>query len=95
MTVSAGAEVEVHNKYIDIQILISGAEEAFGWADRSTLTEPKEEFNAEKDIQFFEDAPQTYYTMRPGQFTILLPEDAHAPIIGEGKIKKLIAKIKL
>lgn len=87
------AKLEVHNKYIDIQILVSGSEEAFGWADRSTLTAPKEAFNEEKDIQFFEDAPQTYYTMRPGQFTILLPEDAHAPLVGEGEIRKVILKV--
>ena len=87
------AKLEVHDKYIDIQILISGSEEAFGWADRSTLTQPKEAFNAEKDIQFFDDEPQTYYTMRPGQFTILLPEDAHAPLVGEGEIRKVILKV--
>lgn len=87
------AKLEVHDKYIDIQILISGAEEAFGWADRSTLTQPKGEFNVEKDILFFEDAPQTYYTLRPGQFTILMPEDAHAPLVGEGEIRKVILKV--
>ena len=87
------AKLEVHDKYIDIQILVEGAEEAFGWADRSTLVAPKGEFNAEKDILFFDDAPQTYYTMRPGQFTILLPEDAHAPLVGEGEIRKVILKV--
>lgn len=87
------AKLEVHDKYIDIQILLSGAEEAFGWADRSTLREPKEAFNAEKDIQFFLDKPQTYCTLRPGQFTILLPEDAHAPLVGEGTIRKVILKV--
>ena len=87
------AKLEVHDKYIDIQILVSGADEAFGWADRSTLTQPKDAFNAEKDIQFFLDAPQTYYTLRPGQFTILFPEDAHAPLVGEGSIRKVILKV--
>ena len=88
------AKLEVHDKYIDIQILLSGADEAFGWADRSQLKQPKEAFNAEKDIQFFLDEPQTYYTLRPGQFTILFPEDAHAPMIGEGQIKKIIVEVK-
>ena len=89
------AKLEVHDKYIDIQILIAGADEAFGWADRSALTQPKDAFNAEKDIQFFLDAPQTYYTLRPGQFTILFPEDAHAPLVGEGNIRKVILKVLL
>ena len=89
------AKLEVHDKYIDIQILLSGADEAFGWADRSTLKQPKDAFNPEKDIQFFLDAPQTYYTLRPGQFTILFPEDAHAPLVGEGEIRKVILKVLL
>ena len=87
------AKLEVHDKYIDIQILLSGVDESFGWADRSTLIAPKEPFNAEKDIQFFEDEPQTYYTLRPGQFTILRPEDAHAPLVGEGVMRKVILKV--
>lgn len=87
------AKLEVHDKYIDIQILIEGADEAFGWADRAQLTQPKGEFNTEKDILFYEDEPQTYYTMRPGQFTILLPADAHAPLVGEGEIRKVILKV--
>ena len=87
------AKLEVHDAYIDIQILISGADESFGWSEHAALTQPKEAFNAEKDIQFFEDEPQTYYTMRPGQFTILMPEDAHAPMVGEGEIRKVILKV--
>ncbi|MDE6624595.1 MAG: YhcH/YjgK/YiaL family protein, partial [Alistipes sp.] len=51
-------------------------------------------FNAEKDIQFFEDVPQTYYTLRPGQFTILFPEDGHAPMVGEGVVRKIIFKVR-
>ena len=31
----------------------------------------------------------------PGQFAIVFPEDPHAPVIGEGKIRKLIGKVKL
>ena len=36
---------------------------------------------------------QTYLTIRPGEFVIVWPEDAHAPIIGEGTLRKLIAKV--
>ena len=33
--------------------------------------------------------------MQPGEFAIVYPEDPHAPVIGEGKIRKLIGKVKL
>ncbi len=89
----ADAKLEVHNVYADIQILISGNEESFGWAERKDLTQPQADFDATKDIQFFDDAYQTIYTMRQGQFTILMPEDGHAPLIGKGKVKKAIVKV--
>lgn len=73
------AKLEVHNEYIDIQVLISGREESFGWSERRNLRRPLAEFDAGNDIQLFDDEPQTYYTVRPGQFTMLLPEDGHAP----------------
>lgn len=88
------AKLEVHNEYIDIQILVSGKEESFGWSERKDLTQPQADFNEEKDIQFFDDVPQTYYTLKPGQFTILLPEDGHAPMVGEGPIRKIIVKVR-
>lgn len=86
------AKLEVHDKYIDIQVVVRG-EETFGWSERCDCTQPREEFDAEKDIQFFLDKPQTCYTLRGGQFSILFPEDAHAPMIGEGIVKKIIFKV--
>lgn len=88
------AKLEVHNEYIDIQVLISGEAESFGWSERKDLSQPQAEFNAEKDIQFFDDEPQTYYTLRPGQFTVLFPEDGHAPMVGEGTVRKIIVKVR-
>ncbi len=88
------AKLEVHNEYIDIQILITGTEEAFGWSERKDLKIPQSAFNAESDIQFFDDVPQTYYTLRPGQFTVLFPEDGHAPMVGEGHVRKIIVKVR-
>ena len=69
------AKLEIHNEYIDIQVLIRGEEESFGWSERRELKKPLGEFSVENDIQLFDDVPQTYYTMRPGQFTVLFPED--------------------
>ncbi len=89
------AKVEVHNNYADIQIVVSGDPEGFGYIPRADLKQPVEEFNTVKDIQFYFDAPQTIYYVRPGQFTLLLPEDGHAPLIGSGFVKKAVIKVKL
>lgn len=89
------AKLEVHDAYIDIQVLVRGREESFGWSERRELKKPQGEFDKENDIQLFDDVPQTYYTLRPGQFTVLLPEDGHAPMVGEGAVRKIIVKVRL
>lgn len=90
----SAAHLEVHNRYLDVQVVLGG-EELFGWSDRADCQVAEGEFDAERDILFYADAPQTFYMVRPGQFTILFPEDAHAPMLGNGSVKKLIFKVLL
>ena len=87
------APLEVHDRYTDIQILIAG-NESFGWADRSTLTSPRGEMDPDKDILFFDDCPSGFVTLRPGQMVIFALHDAHAPLIGDGTVRKVIVKVK-
>ena len=46
-------------------------------------------------VIFYSDKPDTYFQFKAGQFAIFYPEDVHAPMIGEGPIKKLVVKVKL
>ena len=85
---------ECHNKHIDIQVLLEG-EEQIGWKPRTDCKEPKGDYNPEKDVLFYQDAPDMYFALRPGQFVILFPEDVHAPMISEGNIKKLVIKVRV
>lgn len=87
------AALEVHDDYIDIQVVAGGVEE-FGWSPREALTTPREEFDKSKDIGFYSDVPKTFYTVREGEFCILMPQDAHAPMLGEGVVKKMIFKVR-
>ncbi len=89
------AKLEVHNNYADIQIVVSGDPEGFGYIPRLERVSPAAEFDTVKDIQFYTDVPQTIYFVYPGQFTLLMPEDGHAPLIGEGAVKKAVIKVKL
>jgi biofilm protein TabA len=90
----ADAKFEAHNNYIDIQVCPAGTEQ-LGWKPRNTCTQPKGEYNAEKDVIFYNDKPDMYFSLQAGQFAIFFPEDVHAPMIGEGPIKKLVLKVKL
>ncbi|MDO5104366.1 YhcH/YjgK/YiaL family protein [Capnocytophaga sp.] len=86
--------LEYHQKYLDIHVLLSG-EETIGWKNLSDCTQEKQAFDYENDYGLYADTPDTYVTLRPGQFAVVFPEDAHAPIIGEGKIRKLVVKVSL
>lgn len=85
--------LEVHRRYMDVQFPLSCAEQ-FGWKPLSALTtEPSVPYDAQRDIAFYQEEAQAYVSARPGQFYILFPEDAHAPIVGQGPIRKAVGKI--
>ena len=86
------AKLETHNKYIDIQVPVSCVE-SFGWKDRSLCKDVTAPYNPEKDIEFYGDEPDTYFNLQPKDFAIFFPEDAHAPCVGEGDIRKIIVKV--
>lgn len=88
------AKFEAHNHFIDIQVCPRGME-TLGWKPRSACTDIKTPYNSEKDVTFFNDKPDTYFQLHEGQFAIFYPEDVHAPMIGEGLIKKLVVKVKI
>lgn len=88
------AKFECHNNWIDIQVCPKGKEQQ-GWSARERVSTPAGEYNAEKDVTFYTDKPETYFTLQAGQFVIYYPEDVHAPQIGEGAIKKLVVKVKI
>lgn len=84
--------LEAHNSYIDIQIPLSKPE-SYGWRSRNRCYEEQAEYNKQKDIIFYDDAPTSYIVAEPGEFVLFFPEDAHAPMVGKGAIKKIVIKI--
>jgi biofilm protein TabA len=85
---------ECHDKNIDIQICVNGLE-TIGWKPREKCNVPNGEYNQEKDVRFFNDKPDMFFQLTNNQFVIFYPEDVHAPMIGEGLIKKLVFKVKI
>jgi YhcH/YjgK/YiaL family protein len=88
------AKFECHDKNIDIQLCING-NETIGWKPREKCVHPNGDYNAEKDVRFFSDEPDMFFQLTNGQFAIFFPEDVHAPMIGDGTIKKLVIKVKI
>lgn len=88
------AKFECHNQHIDIQVCIRG-NETIGWKPRGNCILPKADYNPEKDVMYYNDAPDMFFGITDNQFAIFYPDDVHAPMIGEGMIKKLVIKVKI
>jgi YhcH/YjgK/YiaL family protein len=84
------AKLETHIKYIDIQIPLSG-DEIMGYTAKNDL--PDAEYDAEKDVTFYEGLADSYVNVKKGMFTIFFPQDGHAPAITKVGLKKIIVKI--
>jgi YhcH/YjgK/YiaL family protein len=89
---------EAHREYIDIQMVLVGAEGfECGFCDDLTVDTP---YDNSTDIAFFKRSVpgQTRVDVSPGTFVMLYPHDAHMPglMIGneEKVIKKVVVKIK-
>lgn len=83
--------LEAHRRYLDIHVLLEG-KERIGWRALEDCAEPREPFNEADDYMLIDQRATAYVDLQPGQFAIVYPEDAHAPLIGEGEIRKLIVK---
>ena len=88
------AKLEVHDSYIDIQLLLSGSE-TFGWKDRARCDVGSGAYDDTKDIAFYDDEPDVFFVMEPMNLVVFFPHDAHAPMIGEGTIKKVVVKVRV
>ena len=90
----AEVKLEAHRKYIDIQYVISGTDE-MGWRPTATCDSIDQSYNADNDIEFFKDDPQTWTKVPAGSFAIFFPKDAHAPMVSDEEIHKVVLKVLL
>lgn len=86
------AQLEAHRRYIDIQLVLEG-DEQMGWKPLADCLDPVQDHDGDRDIRFFRDAPASWVTVPPGHFCIFFPEDAHAPLVGDGQVRKVIFKV--
>jgi biofilm protein TabA len=88
------AKFECHDNNIDIQLCVKGLE-TIAWKPREKCIKQNGAYNPEKDVRFFNDQPDMFFQLTDSQFAIFFPEDVHAPMIGEGEIKKVVIKVKI
>ena len=86
---------ETHDKFIDIQYVVAGAENIF-LGDPAAM-ETAVEYDAEKDIRFLAGCGSPV-TLSAGEFMIIWPHEAHAPGCDapagkSSSVRKVIVKI--
>lgn len=86
------AKLECHRRYIDIQLVLEGVDE-MGWKSVAECVDPATDYDNARDIRFFNDAPASWITTPPGSFCLFFPDDAHAPLVSAGMIRKVVVKI--
>jgi len=87
-----GARLEYHERDIDIHVTLTG-HDIIGWRPRALCTRPDGEFDATGDIGFVKDRPELWIPVPPGRFAVFFPEDGHAPLAGDGPLRKIVLKI--
>jgi len=88
----AEAKLECHRRYIDIQLVLEGVDE-MGWKPLAECVDPVTEYDSARDIRFFKDAPASWIATPPGSFCLFFPDDAHAPLVSDALIRKVVVKI--
>jgi YhcH/YjgK/YiaL family protein len=91
------AKYEAHQKYIDIQYVISG-KELIGIAPASKLKEVLAPYDASKDVELMSVDGGVNHNADPGKFFILFPDDLHSPGLKDGEnspVRKVVVKVKI
>lgn len=99
-TVTAPAEEkrpEVHEKFIDVQFLVSGRER-LGFTPDTGSYETEERLE-EKDLIFYKTVEnEGFVEAVPGCYSIFFPADVHRPAVAAGepmKIRKVVVKVSV
>lgn len=86
--------LEVHHKYIDIQVPISG-DEVMGYTPLEDL--PAADYSEENDVALYPVGmlAASYFEVKRSMFAIFFPQDGHAPAVTPVPVKKIIVKIAI
>ena len=87
---------EAHRNYIDLHFIVSGIER-IATSDTDSLTSSVP-YAPEKDIEFLTGEADGYYEVKPGQFMVCFPGDAHKVAMMKDRpaeVRKIVFKIKV
>lgn len=87
------AVLEAHARDIDIHVVLEGRE-SMGWRPVGDCERVKSPYDEASDCIFFEDRPALWAEVPAGSFAIFFPADAHAAMVSEGLLHKVVLKVR-
>jgi YhcH/YjgK/YiaL family protein len=86
------AFIEIHRRYIDIQIPLS-SDETMGYTPIGELPEADYDCAGDAAVYPVGMLARDYFNVHKGEFTIFFPQDGHAPAITAAPLKKVVIKV--
>ena len=87
---------EAHRSYVDLQLVVSGAERV-GIAPRTPCLEVVQPYDEARDIEFVRAEGESV-PLYAGQFLVLFPHEAHQPgchpASGPARVRKVVVKLR-
>lgn len=92
----AQAAFETHQRYTDIQYVVSGSE-LMGYGPVAEMT-VREAYNPQRDVAFHDGTGRGFVRADAGTFAIFYPHEAHAPSLAVDQpalVRKVVLKVAL
>ena len=86
------AKLEAHKKYIDIQVCIKGTDN-IAWRPTAECPNISDAYQADNDIMFFSDEASHSIRIHDDKIALFFPNDAHAPLIADEELTKIVIKV--
>ena len=86
------AKLEAHKKYIDIQVCIKGTDN-IAWRPTAECPNISDPYREENDIMFFSDEASHSIQIHDDKIALFFPNDAHAPLIADEELTKIVIKV--
>lgn len=87
---------EAHQRYADVHCVVEGTEEII--VNDISYLEELEPYSKESDVGFYQGTNGTVCVLKPGDFLVCFPQDAHRVAIAPGDpgpVIKLVGKLKV
>lgn len=85
--------MEVHKEWIDVHCTIEGVD-TIAYKAAAECPEIEKEYDTENDYMLLKAGEAMKVMIQPDYFCVLDTSMAHAPLVGEGAVRKIVVKVR-